>query len=200
MSLWRVIEAEGRAFPAINISIAVSAFGDVEDGVQGIQGFLVKGPGPSKGIQQSGEKETLGKRKREDSGIAKFFSKTDEMQLPISEKAQSPEKEEKAGTTEGPSEMIVDTTLEEDSVIPEVDAEEDLYTCSRCHKKIPVFEMEEHEDYHVALELSKGSPMRAPPTMTAPQPKPKLAKPEKKGPKRKGNQIEKGQRKLEFGN
>ena len=41
LSSWRGIEAEGRAFPANNISVAVSGFGDVESWVQGIQGFLV---------------------------------------------------------------------------------------------------------------------------------------------------------------
>ena len=71
LSLWRGIEAEGRAFPANTVSVAISGFGDVEDGIQGIQGFLV----PGKKILDTAT-PVLGKRKEEDhSGIEKFFSK-----------------------------------------------------------------------------------------------------------------------------
>ena len=184
LSLWRGIEAEGRAYPAINISVAISGFGDVEDGVQGIQGFLVKAPGPNQIGHTSVEKDVLGKRKREDSGIAKFFPKTEEGQE-HSPEAPSPEVGE----------------MQESTVDVEMDLEEDVYTCPRCQKKIPIVEMEVHDDYHVALEFAKGSPARAPPMKAAPsvQSKPKISKTEKKGPKKKGNHVEKGQRKLEFG-
>jgi len=198
MSVWRGIELEGRAFPAINISIGLSGFGDVENGVQGIQGFLVKAQEQSKLGQSSVEKEVLGKRKRDDSGIAKFFSKADETRQESPEKLGSPEKPVDRSPEDG--DLSVDKGIVEDPSTAEM-GDEDMYPCPRCHKKIPIFEMEEHEDYHVALDLSRGSPIRAPPinATSSAKPKPKMAKSEKRGPKNRGNQIEKGQRKLEFG-
>jgi DNA polymerase eta len=77
LSLWRGIETEGRAFPANTISVAISGFGDVEDGIQGIQGFLI----PGKKISDTAT-PILGKRKEEDySGIEKFFSKKEDSHL-----------------------------------------------------------------------------------------------------------------------
>jgi len=73
----------------------------------------------------------------------------------------------------------------------------ETYMCSKCHKHIPLQEMEEHEDYHMALELSKGSPVRAPPPSQL-KTKP-ISKEEKKGPKKKTKPVEKGQQRLEFG-
>jgi hypothetical protein len=177
LSLWRVIEAEGRAFPAINISVAVSGFGDVEDGVQGIKGFLIQGSKTNTGsLSHSAPVEVLGKRKRDDSGIAKFFPKKDD---------SSPE--HVIGAEDG-------SVLED---VEMVDHGGETYLCPRCQKQILLEEMEVHEDYHVALDLSKESPIRAGP---AGQSKAKeLPKNEKKGVKKKGKPVEKGQRKLEFG-
>lgn len=190
MSLWRGIEAEGRAYPAINISVGISGFGEVEGGVQGIQGFLVKGvPTQTSQVGLMEKGDSLGKRKRGDSGIARFFGKTEE-RARSPEKIHSPEKsfEKEVVGEESP----VDAEMEMD--------DDDMYMCSRCHKRIPIVEMEVHEDYHVALELSKGSPGRAPVKATsAVHMKPKVSKTDKKGPRKKGQQVEKGQRKLEFG-
>ena len=49
----------------------------------------------------------------------------------------------------------------------------------------------------MALELSKGSPLRAPPPSQL-KTKP-MSKDEKKGPTKKTKPVEKGQRRLEFG-
>jgi DNA polymerase eta len=178
LSLWRGIEAEGRAFPANNISVAVSGFGDVEDRVQGIQSFLV--PGVQKthnslkveAVKPSNTEALLGKRKREDEGIAKFLTKKEESTPPPEPKTEE--------SVEG-EEMDMGET----------------YVCSKCHKHIPLQEMEEHEDYHMALELSKGSPVRAPP-LSQLKTKP-ISKEEKKGLKKKTKPVEKGQQRLEFG-
>jgi DNA polymerase eta len=177
LSLWRVIEAEGRAFPAINISVAVSGFGDVEEGVQGIKGFLVRGSPTHIGTSSlTAPVDVLGKRKRDDSGIARFF----------------PKKYDSSPDHGGGV----------DDVVPEVVEMEDpageMYLCSKCQKHILLQDMEVHEDYHVALDLSRESPpVRAVPTV---QSKTKgVSKDEKKVPKKKGKPVEKGQRKLEFG-
>jgi DNA polymerase eta len=178
LSLWRVIEAEGRAFPAINISVAISGFGDVEEGVQGIKGFLVSGPqthnGPS---SHAAPMDVLGKRKRDDSGIARFFPKRDD---------SSPEH---------------GGGVEDDVVTEDIEIEDpagETYLCGQCQKPIPLQDMEVHEDYHVALDLSRESvPVR---TVPAVQSRTKrVSKDEKKGPKKKGKPVEKGQKKLEFG-
>lgn len=176
LHVWRGIEMEGHTFPTNTISIAISGFGDVEDGVQGIQGFLVKQSLSNVQLQESSPEkadktESLGKRKRDsDSGIARFFSKTED----------------------SPPEFIE----KDDTHAKDVEMEEHTYLCSRCHKHVHLVEMDVHTDYHVALELSKGSPIRGPPSK---QPKSKIVAKENKGPKGKGKHLEKGQRKLEFG-
>jgi hypothetical protein len=160
-NVWRGIEAEGRAFPANNISIAISGFGDIEDGVQGIQSFLVRG-------QTTHERtEISGKRKRDDSGIAKFFPKRESEQEEAEDKIPSDSESEKT------------------------------YICPKCQKAIEFQEMEVHEDYHVALELSKGSPTRVAPAVQGRGTV--IGKEEKKGPKKKSKVVEKGQKRLEFG-
>ena len=178
LSLWRVIEAEGRAFPAINISVAISGFGDVEEGVQGIKGFLVRGSQTHNGTSShAAPMDVLGKRKRDDSGIARFFPKRDD---------SSPEH---------------GNGVEDDIVPEDIEMEDpagETYLCAQCQKPIPLQDMEVHEDYHVALDLSRESP----PVRTVPavQSKAKrVPKDEKKGPKKKGKPVEKGQKKLEFG-
>jgi len=185
LSVWRVIEAEGRAFPANNISVAISGFGDVEEGVQGIQGFLVKGLQSQKALIKGQERgnEVLGKRKRDEAGIARFFPHKDD----TSQGHPNLEGQDEAILLETEMEFQPDAELEFD----------DTYICSRCQKSIPIEETEVHEDYHLALELSKGSPIRATPaTQGRGQ---TIGKEEKKGPRRKQKVVEKGQRKLEFG-
>jgi DNA polymerase eta len=177
LSLWRVIEAEGRAFPAINISVAISGFGDVEEGVQGIKGFLVSGPqthnGPS---NHAAPMDVLGKRKQDDSGIARYFPKRDD---------NSPEH----GGGVGDDVMPEDIEME--------DPVGETYLCAQCQKPISLQDMEVHEDYHVALDLSRESvPVRR---VSAVQSKAKRVSTDKKGPKKKGKPVEKGQKKLEFG-
>jgi DNA polymerase eta len=170
-SVWRGIEAEGRAFPAINISVAVSGFGDVEDGVRGIQGFLVPQQTMPHVQSQDGNGESR-KRKRDDSGIAKFFPKKEDSSPGID------------GNAQGGIEM------------PDVELDlGETYYCPRCQNQVPLHDMEVHGDYHVALELSKGSPGKAGPSV---QPKAKLPSKEEKRAK-KSKPVEKGQRKLEFG-
>jgi DNA polymerase eta len=183
LSLWRGIETEGRAFPTNNISVALSGFGEVEDKVQGIQGFLV--PGVQSAHTMSGgtvgqnHSEVLGKRKREDEGIGKFFSRKEESATPPNEDMEAENQE--AVVEAGGDEMD----------------EAETYMCERCHKRILWHEMEEHDDYHVALELSKGPLIRPPPP---PQLKTKSSsKEEKKGPRKKSKPVEKGQKRLEFG-
>jgi DNA polymerase eta len=170
LSLWRGIEAEGRAFPANNISVAISGFGDVEDGIQGIEGFLVPQNGNS--TRPIGNTDTVtGKRKRDDPGIARFFPKMEDV-----------------------SENVVEEDVKEEDVGMDM---EETYLCSRCQKHIPIQEMDFHDDYHVALELSKESPARTGPVT---QTKSKRSSKEgKKVPKKKDRPIEKGQTRLEFG-
>jgi DNA polymerase eta len=189
LSIWRTIEAEGRAFPAINISVGLSGFGEIEDKVQGIQGFLVPGRqtqtqslGQSSSADKSGE--VLRKRKRDDAGIAKFFGKKDDHQ--------------NLGVKEDSLEDAC--AVEEDVHLPdetELEEQVEIYLCPKCQKQISIVEMEIHEDYHVALDLSRGSPIRAPPVVPAKATS--VSKKGKKEVKKDGKSVEKGQMKLPFG-
>jgi DNA polymerase eta len=169
LSLWKGIETEGRAFPANNINVAISGFGDVEDGIQGIQGFLVPGKNTSNAATR-----VLGKRKKKDhSGIADFFQKKEDSPLETGDIVEEEEiihvKEENTGET---------------------------YLCSRCLQHIPLEEIEIHDDYHVALELSKEWPVHST-SSTHVNPK-SSGNEEKKRPKKRLKREEKGQRKLSF--
>jgi len=189
LSIWRAIEAEGRAFAAINVSVGVSGCAEGEEHGRGIQGFLVPGrPGMQAGGANAGTGATegLGKRKREEEGIAKFFGKREDTQSP-----------------DGGNDIKPDSPddVEEDIVLPdETEQEEQMetYLCPKCQKQISIVEMEIHEDYHVALDLSRGSPVRAAPL--APPAKGKIAaKKGRKEGKKEAKGVEKGQMKLPFG-
>lgn len=173
-SVWRGIETEGRAFPSSNISVGISGFEEVEDGMQGIQGFLVPQQTAHHAQPHSysgnikGDGDSSRKRKQSKEGIAKFFSKRDK--LPF------------------------DGIDHEDTITPLAEAEpQETCLCSKCHKRIRLEEVEIHEDYHVALELSKVSPIR-----TEPSTQPKARHLGKEGVK-KVKPFERGQRKLDFG-
>ncbi|KAI8143863.1 hypothetical protein BJV82DRAFT_87272 [Fennellomyces sp. T-0311] len=57
---------------------------------------------------------------------------------------------------------------------PETSEDIDTWTCDKCYKKIPRSSIEEHTDYHFALELQqKESHRRDPPPQTAPEKKKK---------------------------
>ena len=188
LSLWHVIEMEGRAFPANDINVALSGFGDVEDGVQGIQAFLVKTP--SSAISPNPAKiEGLGKRKRaESSEITKFFSRKVqdslvENSVPMVRNEQGDDLHEDDPTEDREDvDDLADTT----------------YSCQKCGSRIPLEEMEVHEDYHVALELSKALPSPPQKAATGRHAKNQDPKETRKHRPKKGRKEEKGQMKLEF--
>jgi len=194
LSIWRAIEAEGRAFPAINVSVGVSGFAEGEEHGRGIQGFLVPGrPGMGAGGMQAGggnagtgAMEGLGKRKREEEGIAKFFGKREDNPSPDGGNDIKPY---------SPDDVEEDIALPDET---ELEDQMETYLCPKCQKQISIVEMEIHEDYHVALDLSRGSPVRAAPL--APPAKGKIAaKKGRKEGKKEAKGVEKGQMKLPFG-
>jgi DNA polymerase eta len=191
LSLWRTIEMEGRAFPANNISVAVTGFSDVEDGVQGIKAFLVKDFSVVRNLNSS-EVEVLGKRKRHESaGITKFLS-------------QKNEDNSREGEPAIPQFQREDVQSEIEQEVKRNDEDEDdrvddaTYSCHKCRRRIPLEELEVHEDYHVALELSRRSPIQSSKPAIG-LPTRNLDTKEGKRPiQRKGRKEEKGQMKLEF--
>lgn len=186
-SLWRVIEMEGRSFPANNISVAVTGFGDVEDGIQGIQGFLVKNQS-SAGPPNSARVEVGGKRKRDSLGITKFFTQKVEDTVAGEDEPMLMYEQHQANQdhpdTEGQGYDQQD--------LEEVD--DTTYSCKKCDRRIPFEEMEVHDDYHVALELSMESPRPPKKPRTVLQ----ATKRETRKPPKRGKMEEKGQMKLEF--
>jgi DNA polymerase eta len=188
LSLWRTIEMEGRAFPANNISVAVTGFGDAEDGVQGIKAFLVSG---ARNLNSS-EVDVLGKRKRHESlGIPKFISQSDEDNNREGEPAMP-----KFQSEDVQSELEQAVKVYDEDRLDHID--DATYSCHKCRRRIPLEELEVHEDYHVALELSRRSPIQSSKPAIG-LPTRKLDTKEGKRPiQRKGRKEEKGQMKLEF--
>jgi hypothetical protein len=217
LSIWRAIEAEGRAFPAINICVGVSGFGgEVEEKGRGIEGFLVPGRQSVQGIGSGNgggggggggggmsTVDVLGKRKRDDEGIAKFFGKKDSQSTNAacgghSTKADSMDQSPDLMEDDNMALLSDENDLEEDYMM-------ETYLCSKCQKQISIIEMEIHEDYHVALELSRGSPVRAaalvgPAAAAKGKSVPSTTKKGRKEGKKEGRKgVEKGQTKLQFG-
>lgn len=190
LNLWRVIEMEGRAFPANNISVAVTGFDDVEDGVQGIQGFLVKNPSSSRSLN-SAKSEVVGRSKRDESpGITKYFSQTVGDSLAREKRSMKEQGEDYKDDLE--------TEDRENDREDTIEPDDTSYSCQKCGVRITYNEMEMHEDYHVALELSRESP--PPPTKAGidSQPKKREMKEPSKPQVKRGKREEKGQMKLEF--
>jgi DNA polymerase eta len=214
LSIWRAIEAEGRAFPAINISVGVSGFGgEVEEKGRGIEGFLVPGRQSVQGISSGNggggggggmnTVDVLGKRKRDDEGIAKFFGKKEDTQSPNHDNGGSGGGDNpKAESTDRPPDFTEQNIDLPDDVTDLEEHMMETYLCSKCQKQISIIEMEIHEDYHVALELSRGSPVRAAAATVAAAKGKSMSstkKGRKEGKKEGAKGVEKGQMKLQFG-
>ncbi|KAJ5947693.1 hypothetical protein N7466_000708 [Penicillium verhagenii] len=154
-TLLRQVVSDGQAWPCANLSLSVSSF---EDGVgqnNAITGFLVRGDQTKSLINAtrprdadpttSSEQSPVGKKRKIDNNIKRFFNQP-QADAPVTlEKGHQPTQVQGLpviNTGEDVAAQFDDT-----SQIPQ-------FTCERCDKSIPEYDKEEHEDWHFAKDLA----------------------------------------------
>jgi len=176
---------DGRAWPCANISLSVGGFEDGPTGNRGIGGFVVKGE-EAKALRsslrdvenqnstyESGRPEK--RRRMDDGGIQRFFSKQDSSKGEYDDEFGAPE-DTMAMETDGPAphnEQLPhlnddgtaqerletsDDILDHRSTPPPANNSNPseaalVYSCSKCNATISFASKPEHEDWHFAKEL-----------------------------------------------
>ena len=227
------VVVDGRAWPCANLSLSVGGFEDGVSNNKGIGSFLVRGEeakalNSNNLFRQDSEEDRrtetppLGKRRKLDSGIGKFFGAPripEDGSNDIDEEIGSPPIDD---PDDEEPEMNEDTNDFEDPMRPPPSAQPepvarpskhqalhpatvDTFRCDRCSKRVPVLERSEHEDFHFAQDLQNenSSPARPPPKPVPPAKVPSHSKPKGRGrpPMTVGGSggVEKGQKRLAFG-
>ncbi|PYH98691.1 DNA/RNA polymerase [Aspergillus ellipticus CBS 707.79] len=204
-TLFRQVITDGRAWPCANLSLSVGGF---EDGVsknRAIDSFLLRGEqakdagkatrewtseGPAE-VQQLSEK----RRKIDDSGIKRFFSK------PSQTNPQPDPDDAEPGDAKETLEEHASATPRSDELSPQpAQLAPGLFTCSRCGSVLPEDEKDEHDDWHFAKDLADEDRQAASTSQQARGP------PAQAGPSNSRNKAsrsrgkpEKGQTRLTFG-
>ncbi|KAL8674186.1 MAG: hypothetical protein Q9168_001437 [Polycauliona sp. 1 TL-2023] len=203
------IIVDGRAWPCANLQLSVGGFEEGPTGNRGIGGFLVRGD-EAKAMKRDSEDHASGasemraekRAKNEHGAMQRFLSRQ--------------------GTSHGESEENINPTLSDGaSIPPEVpsDAQQtkfhddqrqptttDHFTCSDCHKPLPLLRREEHEDWHFAKSIAaaeKGEPSHPAWTAHAARPKTptgtKRTGPNKVSAGQSQKKVARGQSRLAFG-
>ncbi|RDW62217.1 putative DNA polymerase kappa [Coleophoma cylindrospora] len=210
---------EGRVWPCANLSLAVGGFEEGVAGNMGIGAFLVKGEQakalnnmpPQEPSHSVAPADRPGKRRKLDNtGISRFFPKSDSMDEHDDEYGQDSEAavdeetldrqhshsidayEEASGSTIGANTL---QTSPHQHRITE-------YMCNRCNMALEsAEELQSHQDWHFAKDLQDEDNRRpgvnSNPTKTSQPKKPNVPAGEKKVASR--SKPEKGQSKLAFG-
>ncbi|KAF4987584.1 hypothetical protein FDECE_15374 [Fusarium decemcellulare] len=218
------IIAEGRVWPCANLSLSVGGFEDGVKGNMGIGAFLVKGEEaealrsstPESRPVSTGSEHTTKKRRAEDNGIQRFFSKRPSNDGSTS--SNQPQKPEdldpwphhKINSETNPSMRrtgVSDVGFPNASDFEEFRADDDRHTsmdflsCSRCKA---TFEdpdaLQSHEDWHMAKDLQDAE--RVKPTFVERQPAPRNPPQKAQGTssrRGRGGKLEQGQSRLKFG-
>lgn len=231
------VVVDGRAWPCANLSLAVAGFEDGIANNRGIGGFLVRGDeakalidrehGPSTATKQDFEQPSAKKRKVDNGNpIQKFFVPREESRNSTRDHSESDEVPvEFPGNEGGNAEIDVEpfeALLSEDGHFPSDELPPsaqgvphshvqqqslDSYFCEGCHKRVPMDDQAEHEDWHFAKELSKQMQDEQRSNSNTPRPSHQVPKPTpgrgRGRPSAAGGSgrsvAEKGQKKLAFG-
>ena len=202
--LLRQVMADGNVWPCSNLSLSVGGF---EDGItknRAIDGFLVRGAqAQSKNVHSVSDdlpqlQQPEKRRKIDDNGIKRFFSKPSASIESVSENAVSdnPTPTKVAfQSAEDPDNQF--SITEPPSTTTKVS--EGTYLCTRCNKPLSEVERPEHDDWHFAKDLedqereaAMPSPQRAPRQSTGPSSR-------GRGGRNARGKTERGQMTLRFG-
>ncbi|KAL5003630.1 hypothetical protein BDV10DRAFT_1013 [Aspergillus recurvatus] len=206
-TLLRQIAADGAAWPCANISLSVGGFEEGTSKNQAIDGFLLRGDQAKNMASSSSsrvhamnevstEQPPIEKRRKvEDSGLRRFFSKPSG----------------RNGTSHAPENS-------QTADIPDVDADDaqlhanaapgdqkeqvpsDVFNCPRCGRGIHIDEEDEHNDWHFAKDLESQERRAARSSQAAQLPKRAASNSRSKSARGgRGGKSEKGQTRLTFG-
>ncbi|KAI5464011.1 hypothetical protein BGZ63DRAFT_439102 [Mariannaea sp. PMI_226] len=195
------IMSEGAVWPCANLSLSVGGFEDGIKGNLGIDAFLVKGDEiealrsttPESRSTSVGSDRPVKKRRAENSGIQRFFSKKISADDNSSVNASEPIA---GGETDQPF-RPPDVSDMKRSVLSA-----DLLLCSRCKASfVDPDALQSHEDWHMAMDLQEAE--RVKPAFASRQPAPRNSsqKGQSTSSKRggRGGKPEPGQSRLKFG-
>ncbi|KAL4808748.1 DNA/RNA polymerase [Aspergillus unguis] len=198
-SLLRQVAAEGCAWPCANLSLSVGGF---EDGVtknKAIDGFLLRGE-QARNIassrvhtidELSAEQQSAQKRRKtEDNGLRRFFSKP----LDADTEDDSPAQDESAHVSERSPHIGQPASNDSPGKLEELS----LYDCPRCGKSVQYDNEDEHNDWHFAKDL-ENEERQAVRTSQASQLPNRAAQSSRGKPSRgRSGKSEKGQTRLTF--
>ncbi|KAJ5653246.1 hypothetical protein N7490_000249 [Penicillium lividum] len=144
-TLLRQVVAEGQVWPCANLSLSVSSF---EDGVgqnKAIEGFLVRADQAKSLIhatrpRDNTEQSPAEKKRKVDDGIKRFFNQPHDDSVTSENESPQPLAQPLAQDPAPTGEKALDTHIPQ-------------FTCSRCSKKVPEYDKEEHDDWHFAKDL-----------------------------------------------
>ncbi|KAH6887947.1 hypothetical protein B0T10DRAFT_63306 [Thelonectria olida] len=211
------IISEGRVWPCVNLSLSVGGFEDGVKGNMGIDAFLVKGEEaealrsatPDSRPLSTGPDRPVKKRRVEDGGIQRFFTRR--VSADDSSSTNAPEATA-GGETDLPSRplSVSDSNISVGQhstsgfSTPQVEDGQlsaDLLPCPRCRATfVDPDALQSHEDWHMAMDLQEAE--RVMPTFAGRQSAPRnaLQKGQAASSKRgRGGKPEPGQSRLKFG-
>ncbi|KAG5793239.1 hypothetical protein H9Q69_007717 [Fusarium xylarioides] len=232
------IIAEGRGvWPCANLSLSVAGFEDGVKGNMGIGAFLVKGEEaealrssiPDNRQYSTGPEPSAKKRRVEDGGIQRFFSKrpsTDHERTPLTDSHTPGEDPKDSSLPSDPTQKTLsfatkhdyeaphesDLTMHESHASPwhesafdvQVDQQQHSLTdvvCSRCKASFADPEaLQSHRDWHMAKDLQDAE--RVKPTFAERQPAARNSAQKTQGTtsrRSRGGKLEQGQSRLKFG-
>lgn len=196
-TLLRQVVGDGCAWPCANLSLSIGGF---EDGViknRAIDGFLLRGEQakanmgsstrePNPDVDKMPGEQSIKRRKIEENGITRFFTKT-----PTTEPTNS--KEPGESLSENSSNMPATREHLPDETPP------GFYPCSICNQSVLEDEKAEHDDWHLAKELESQERQAA--RNTGPRTSTTNTNANTRGRGGRGGRVktEKGQMRLNFG-
>lgn len=210
------VVVDGRAWPCANLSLSVGGFEEGIAGNKGIDTFLLKGDEAKAAMDVSSRSNTATpinhdesrpekRRKLDDSGIARFFSKGESVGDGEDDESADDRENVDEATAAQPSDIHTPPP-------PHLSGSHhhDIasYFCKACEKPIAESDREEHEDWHFAKSLqAQDSPPAKGQVSTNSRPPgsaPNNAKHKRGGgsgvsARGRGSKIEKGQSRLAFG-
>ncbi|KAL4980489.1 hypothetical protein BDW66DRAFT_166574 [Aspergillus desertorum] len=206
-TLLRQIAAEGAAWPCANISLSVGGFEDGASKNQAIDGFLLRGDQAKNMASLSSsrvhamdeaptEHQPIEKRRKvEDSGLRRFFSKPSE--------TNGPSHPIESGQTADIPDVNVDDAQLHVYAAPDGQIEQvpsNIFKCLRCGKGIHIDEEDEHNDWHFAKDLESQERQAARSSQEAQLPNRAASGSRFKSARGgRGGKSEKGQTRLTFG-
>lgn len=213
------IISEGRVWPCANLSLSVAGFEDGVKGNMGIDAFLVKreevaalrSATPDSHLASTGSERAVKKRRVDDNGIQRFFSKTlSNDESPSREPAfapnDKPDSEAEPDLSKHQPGMpginwSTDSGFTEAQATPDQQSSTHLLVCPHCQTTLEDPDaLQSHQDWHMAKDLQDAE--RVKPVLAKRQATSRSSSQRGQGAssrRGRGGKLEQGQSRLRFG-